>query len=70
MRHLLPRQWDYYRFAILINVKFLDVVEPTLSVNIEIPKQIEEILHKEKEAKFINTYSDLKAFLNSEKIRA
>ena len=50
-------------------VKFLDVVEPTLSVNIEIPKQIEEILHKEKEAKFINTYSDLKAFLNSEKIR-
>lgn len=45
-------------------VKFLDVVEETLDVSVEIPLQIQAILHKEKVAKQISTYKDLKGFLN------
>lgn len=44
-------------------VKFLDVVEKTLSIQVEIPKQIQNVMDKEKVAIQIATYEDLKAFL-------
>ena len=46
-------------------VKFLDVVEETLPVKVEIPKQIQSIIDKEKVALKISTYQDLKAFLTT-----
>ncbi|WP_299708612.1 threonine synthase [uncultured Tenacibaculum sp.] len=45
-------------------VKFLDVVESTLDKKIEIPKDIKEIITKEKKSIAISTYEDLKSFLN------
>ena len=47
-------------------VKFLDVVESTLPVKVAIPEQIKEVLDKSKEATFIRSYDELKAFLNTE----
>lgn len=44
-------------------VKFLDVVEETLPVKVEIPPQIQKVIHKEKVAIKASTYEDLKAFL-------
>ena len=44
-------------------VKFLDVVEEALSVKVEIPTQIQKVIHKEKVAIKASTYKDLKAFL-------
>lgn len=44
-------------------IKFLDVVEPILSIKLEIPNQIESVLNKEKKSVKIYNYSDLKAFL-------
>ena len=44
-------------------VKFLDVVEETLPVKIEIPEQIKKVIDKEKVAIKISSYEDLKAFL-------
>ena len=44
-------------------VKFLDVVEETLPVKVEIPEQIQKVMHKEKVAIKIATYEDLKSFL-------
>ncbi len=44
-------------------VKFLDVVKDTLGIEPAIPKQIEKVLHKEKEALAISSYEDLKAYL-------
>ena len=44
-------------------VKFLDVVEDTLKVNMSIPEQIKAILHKEKKAFRIDSYEELKHFL-------
>ena len=46
-------------------VKFLDIVEETLPVKVDIPPQIEKVMHKEKVAKKIGTYEDLKTHLNS-----
>ena len=46
-------------------VKFLDVVQETLDTKVDIPMQIQAILHKEKVAKQIATYEELKEFLNS-----
>lgn len=45
-------------------VKFLGVVEETLSVNVDIPSQIQKVMDKEKVAIRINSYDDLKEFLN------
>jgi threonine synthase len=45
-------------------VKFLPVVESTLSQTIDIPPQIQEIMHKEKQALSITNYEGLKQFLN------
>lgn len=45
-------------------VKFLDIVENTLGITVDIPKKIQAILHKQKEAVSINTYNNLKDFLN------
>ena len=45
-------------------VKFLPVVESTLSQTIDIPPQIQEIMHKEKQALSIKNYEGLKQFLN------
>ncbi|MGC4039570.1 MAG: threonine synthase [Flavobacterium sp.] len=45
-------------------IKFLDVVEPLLGLKLEIPKQIESVLGKEKVRTKIKTYDDLKIFLN------
>jgi threonine synthase len=46
-------------------VKFLNVVEETLDIKVKVPLQIQAILHKEKVAKQIATYEELKEFLNS-----
>ena len=45
-------------------VKFLQVVEETLTVNVEIPSQIKQVMSKEKVAIPISNYQDLKNFLN------
>ena len=45
-------------------VKFLNIVEETLNVNVDIPSQIQGVLHKEKVAKRIEKYDQLKAYLN------
>jgi len=44
-------------------VKFLEVVEPVIDKRIELPKQIQEVIDKTKEALFIRDYSELKQFL-------
>nr|WP_288834229.1 threonine synthase [uncultured Flavobacterium sp.] len=44
-------------------IKFLDVVEPALGVQLPIPAQIESVLNKEKVSTKIKTYDELKAFL-------
>ena len=45
-------------------VKFLDVVEDTLSVDVEIPPQIKAVMSKSKVAFSISNYQELKMFLN------
>ena len=45
-------------------VKFLQVVEETLTVNVEIPPQIKQVMSKEKVSILISNYQDLKNFLN------
>ena len=45
-------------------VKFLQVVEETLTVNVEIPPQIKQVISKEKVSILISNYQDLKNFLN------
>ena len=45
-------------------IKFLDIVEPILNVQLPIPKQIESVLGKEKISFKIKTYEDLKDFLS------
>jgi threonine synthase len=44
-------------------VKFLNIVEDTLPVKIEIPKQIQKIINNKKVAIKASNYADLKAFL-------
>jgi len=44
-------------------VKFLDVVESTLPIKVEIPEQIQKIMNNKKVAIKASTYEDLKAFL-------
>jgi threonine synthase len=44
-------------------VKFLNVVEPIINETIELPKQIKEVIDKEKVSLKISTYSALKQFL-------
>ena len=44
-------------------IKFLDVVEPILNLKLEIPKQIESVLNKDKVSIKISNYEDLKEFL-------
>ncbi|WP_420574235.1 threonine synthase [Kordia sp.] len=46
-------------------VKFLPTVESTLSLKLDIPSQIQEIMHKEKHAIQAADYDDLKRFLNT-----
>jgi len=46
-------------------VKFLDVVENTLSIKVTIPEQIQKIMNKEKVAKKISSYQELKEYLTS-----
>lgn len=46
-------------------VKFLDIVENTLDINVEIPKQIQKVLNKEKVSIKTDNYSKLKEFLLS-----
>ena len=46
-------------------VKFLEVVEATLPVSVEIPSQIKKVMNKEKVAIKIANYKELKTFLNS-----
>ena len=46
-------------------VKFLEVVEATLPVSVEIPSQIKKVMNKEKAAIQIASYKELKTFLNS-----
>ncbi len=44
-------------------IKFLDTVEPTLNIKLEIPKQIESVLNKEIVSIKISSYYDLKQYL-------
>jgi threonine synthase len=44
-------------------VKFLNVVEPIINETIELPKQIKEVIDKEKVSIKISAYSELKEFL-------
>ena len=44
-------------------VKFLDVVEETLNVRVEIPPQIQKVMERKKVALKATTYEDLKAYL-------
>ncbi|MDP3313238.1 threonine synthase [Lutibacter sp.] len=44
-------------------VKFLDVIEPVLNIKIELPKQIKEVIDKEKIAFKIDNYNQLKQHL-------
>jgi len=44
-------------------VKFLDVVEETLGITLEIPSQILKVMGKEKKSLKISTYSELKGYL-------
>jgi len=44
-------------------VKFLDVVEETLPVKVEIPAQIQKVINNKKVAIKASSYEDLKAFL-------
>ena len=44
-------------------VKFLDVVEDTLNIKVDIPKQIKKVIDKEKVSIKISSYEDLKDFL-------
>ena len=43
--------------------KFLDVVEEVIQTNVELPKQIQAVMHKEKSSIKISDYSGLKNFL-------
>ncbi|MCZ8196610.1 MAG: threonine synthase [Flavobacterium sp.] len=45
-------------------IKFLDIVEPVLNVKLEIPKQIESVLGKDKVSIKIKSYDEFKTFLN------
>ena len=44
-------------------IKFLDIVEPVLKIQLDVPKQIESVLNKEKKSIKISTYEDLKQHL-------
>lgn len=44
-------------------VKFLDVVEETLKLNLPIPSQIQNVLEKKKVSLNIDTYDELKSYL-------
>jgi len=46
-------------------IKFLDIVEPLLDLQLPIPKQIESVLNKEKVSVKIKTYEELKDFLKN-----
>jgi threonine synthase len=46
-------------------IKFLDVVESTLNLKLEIPTDIKELVKKEKKSIKINSYKELKTFLNA-----
>jgi len=45
-------------------VKFLEIVEETLKVDVEIPSQIKQVMSKQKVATSIANYQELKIFLN------
>ena len=44
-------------------VKFLDVVEDTLPVKVDIPEQIQKIIHNKKVSTKVSSYDELKEFL-------
>ena len=44
-------------------VKFLDVVESTLSTEVPLPKSIQKLMTKEKLSQEIQNYEDLKSYL-------
>jgi threonine synthase len=44
-------------------VKFLNIVEETLSITIDIPNQIQKVMDKEKHSIMVNSYEKLKEFL-------
>ncbi len=46
-------------------VKFLDIVEETLKVKVEIPNQIKSVINNKKVSIKISNYKELKEFLNS-----
>lgn len=45
-------------------VKFLDIVEKTLGISVTIPHQIKSVINKKKSSVLINSYKELKSFLN------
>lgn len=44
-------------------IKFLDTVEKTLEIKLEVPSSIKEVLNKEKQSTIIESYDDLKRIL-------
>lgn len=47
-------------------VKFLEVVQPALGIQIQYPEQIKLVIDRKKQADFIRTYDELKEFLVSQ----
>ncbi len=44
-------------------VKFLEVVEPVLGIEVDYPQQIQAVMDREKQAEFIKNYKELRQFL-------
>ncbi len=44
-------------------VKFLEVVEPALGIEVDYPQQIKAVMDREKQAEFIKNYEELRQFL-------
>ena len=44
-------------------VKFLEVVEPVLGIEVDYPQQIQAVMDREKQAEFIKNYEELRQFL-------
>ncbi len=67
LKRFLQEQPQYYGVFLETAhpVKFLDVVEQTLGIEQSLPKQIADIMNREKHALAVETYGDVKEYLLS-----
>ncbi len=67
LQKYLKEHQDYYGTFLETAhpVKFLDTVEQSIGVKIELPENIRELMHKEKKSLQISGYEDLKGYLLS-----